>query len=255
MRKTCILGIHRLPSTHHLLWTTNKRSFQMFQKLSFKLEKCVPSLTLKTADLVVAISDRAHRSKMMILSNSWELCTCTGIGTGVLPSVFSASLCMSLSALSEPVSSLLLLVRGSKLLSLISRLWSVLCRRLKLLISSVTAILREKWIEWGNITQVSWNLQCDIFLSHANMNLKINLSKWWGLIIIHAFMYVFYTINDKGLAARKSFSGIHTLWSISNLVYFWKPKKQGTRHCCIADISQQISLPLAFPINICNCKL
>ena len=144
MRKTCILGIHRLPSTHHLLWTTNKRSFQMFQKLSFKLEKCVPSLTLKTADLVVAISDRAHRSKMMILSNSWELCTCTGIGTGVLPSAFSASLCMSLSALSEPVSSLLLLVRGSKLLSLISRLWSVLRRRLKLLISSVTAILRKK---------------------------------------------------------------------------------------------------------------
>ena len=253
MRKTCILGIHCLPSTHHLLWTTNKRSFQRFQKLSFKLEKCVPSLTLKTADLVVAISDRAHRSKITILSNSWELCTCTGIGTGVLPSVFSTSLCMSLSALSEPVSSLLLLVRGSKLLSLISRLWSVLCRRLKLLISSVTAILREKMdrmrkYHTGFLKLAMWHIP-------ANMNLKINLSKWWGLIIIHAFMYVFYTINDKGLAARKSFSGIHTLWSISNLVYFWKPKKQGTRHCCIADISQQISLPLAFPINICNCKL
>lgn len=99
----------------------------------------------------VAISDKAHKSKMTMLSNSWALRHCTRLLTGLFFSTFTAPLWTSLFRSSVVSSLLLLLSWSTDLLSFASRACNVFRKRLKLSISSVTAILQNGWDGYQNL--------------------------------------------------------------------------------------------------------
>jgi len=103
------------------------------------------NLTLKIADLDVAISDRAHKSKIRIVSSSWTLRYCTKLLAWVLSTRLDASFLFMLSSGSIEVSfSSSLPEGGSNLPSVSSWSSNIFFRMEKLSVSSVTAMLQKE---------------------------------------------------------------------------------------------------------------